>query len=123
MTEQTHQINNTPFEINLDTGIYNNRFKVVFQAANGSLSTDDVDVLSNVLLYYDTDESGIVIKKELDTYISELIIYNIIGQKLQNLEVNSVLKEIFIPAKIDTGIYIFKLKTEKGLVNRKVIIK
>ncbi|MEP5339323.1 MAG: LamG-like jellyroll fold domain-containing protein [Algibacter sp.] len=123
VTGQTHQINSTSFEIDLEAGTYNDRFKLVFQAASGSLSTGGIETLENVLLYYDTDESEIVVKKDLDTYISEVIVYNLLGQELQVLEVNSTLKHITVPTKIDTGIYIFKLNTENGFVNRKVIIK
>lgn len=122
-TGETYKINNSAFEIHLEVGTYNDRFKVVFQSASG-LSTDDVEILlDSVLLYYDTGESKIEIKKGLDTYILDITIYNLLGQKLQELEVNSSLKSISVPAKIDTGIYIFKLNTEKGLINRKMIIK
>lgn len=121
-TNQTHLIDNSPFEIYLEEGDYNNRFKLVFRETN-TLSTVDVKLLENIKVYYEKSESQIVIEKNLDTYISELTIYNLLGQELQLLDVDSALKKIVVSAKIDQGIFIFKLKTDKGLVSRKVIIK
>lgn len=123
-TGLTHNISLAPFQVYLEKGTYDERFDVVFEASSAStLNIEDTHVLNDVTLFYNDEASTVEIKKTSDTYISDINIYNLLGQELQALPVNSNLKQITVPAKINTGVYIFKMNTEKGLINRKVIVK
>ncbi|WP_341216490.1 LamG-like jellyroll fold domain-containing protein, partial [uncultured Wocania sp.] len=50
-TNETFLINNNPFEIFLDAGVYNDRFSLVFKSQ--SLTVDDIEVADDVSIYFD----------------------------------------------------------------------
>ncbi|WP_298346118.1 LamG-like jellyroll fold domain-containing protein [uncultured Algibacter sp.] len=121
LTNETYNINNNSFDLFLDKGVYNDRFSVVFQR-NTRLSIDNDEILSNVLVYYDLELSELKILNKYGIYISKVNLYNLLGQNVMGFEVDSSKNES-IPFILSAGTYIVKLNTEKGQVNKKIIIK
>ena len=122
LTGETYNINNNSFDLFLDPGTYNERFSLVFQN-NMQLSTDEVnEAISNVLVYYDTKSSELKIVNKKGIYISDIKLFNILGQKVKDLELNSSNNES-VSFGVKTGAYIVKLFTENGFINKKIIIE
>jgi hypothetical protein len=121
ITGETHQINNNPFEIFLETGTYNDRFELVFQA-NNVLSTNDAELDNNdVTVYYDSESSEIKINIIADTQVLDVALYNILGQRITTIA--SASRKMSIPVHVNTGVYILQFNTTKGIISKKFIIK
>jgi Concanavalin A-like lectin/glucanases superfamily/GEVED domain len=120
-TGQTHQINSESFQVYLDTGTYNDRFKLVFQSNSNVLSDDNVELKDGFTIYYDSRASEIKIIKPADLEILGVTLFNVIGQKIDALHYSS--GKIPIPASITAGVYIVKLNTTNGKISKRVIIE
>ncbi|MCL6294180.1 LamG-like jellyroll fold domain-containing protein [Jejuia spongiicola] len=119
ITNETFLINNNPFEIFLDAGVYNDRFSLVFQSQ--SLSVDDIGITDNVFVYFDKSISELKIIGIDYEDVLDVTLYNIIGQKIKFIDytTSKTSKQILV----DTGAYIVKLNTVKGRINKKIIIE
>lgn len=122
-TGNIFQINNNPFEINLEPGDYNDRFKLVFQASQSNLlSTDEVSLEDGFIIYYYPSVSEIKIRKTVDAEILDVTLYNVIGQRVGSFNYSSS-GTIPISSSINTGVYIVQLNTTKGIISKRVIIE
>ncbi|MFI1745557.1 LamG-like jellyroll fold domain-containing protein [Thalassobellus sediminis] len=124
VTGEVFQINSKPFEIYLETGTYNNRFKLVFYNAKNSksLQVEDLENSNNLLVFYDSKASKLKIFNKDSVYASLAKLYNILGQSIMEFDINSK-KDMEIPLSVKKGAYIVKLETENGLVSKKIIIE
>ncbi|WP_299552591.1 LamG-like jellyroll fold domain-containing protein [Seonamhaeicola sp.] len=123
VTGETFQINEEPFEIYLEEGVYNDRFKLVFQASGQSLGSDEINTLSNdFITYYDTETSEIRVINKVNTFVSYVKIYNMLGQEVKH-EMYRTRKNIFIPVSVSNGVYLLEIKTENGIFKKKIILK
>ena len=121
-TDETYKINNKPFEIDLDEGTYDDRFALVFQSNNSNVSSDDDVVLKNEFtIYYDSRASEIKIIKPTNSEILGVNLYNVIGQRIESLKYSSGI--IPIPTSVNSGVYIVKLNTTRGIISKRVIIE
>lgn len=121
-TNQTHLITNNAFDVFLPSGIYNNRFKLVFQNTD-ALSTETVEAnTSNLLVYFDGNTSEIKLINKNGVYVSNVNLYTVLGQDIKNMNVRSSKSES-IRVKLATGVYIIKLKTEKGVLSKKILVE
>lgn len=121
-TGETHQINNDSFDIFLEPGEYLDRFKLVFEQNNASLSIDELDnTVNSVLVYYDSETTELKIVNKQGVYLSNVEVYNILGQSIITKKLNSSNNES-ISLKAETGAYIIKLNSEKGAINKKIIV-
>ncbi|WNH09347.1 LamG-like jellyroll fold domain-containing protein [Thalassobellus suaedae] len=122
VTGEVSEINSKPFEVYLETGTYNDRFKLVFQKNNESLEIEDADGINNVFVYFDSKASQLKIVNKQSVYLSHVKLYNILGQSIEGFDVDSS-NNTFIPLSVKTGAYIVKLETENGMVSKKIIIE
>ena len=125
VTNETHEITNEPFELYLEAGTYNDRFALVFSSGNAQsklLSLEENDFLNEISLYFDSEVSSLKIKTQNeDSNILGVQVYSLDCKKTKSLTANS--KEVTVPMSVSTGIYIVKCHTEKGIFNKKIIIK
>ncbi|MDO5968608.1 LamG-like jellyroll fold domain-containing protein [Flavivirga aquimarina] len=113
---------NSPFETYLEAGSYDDRFKLVFQSAQGQLSVDGYDTVSNNLIsYFDSESSEIRIINRTAIKILDVSIYNILGQNIKTVTLNS-LEDVSIPINTSESVYVMKISTEKGIVNKKIVL-
>jgi trimeric autotransporter adhesin len=124
LTGEIKNITSEAFEIHLEPGVYNNRFKLVFQSSeNALLSTNGiVEVPNNLEIYYysKTSKLEIINKNNLKVYSATM--FNTLGQELKTLKLNTR-KNVSLPVSGITGLYIIKLNTENGIVSKKIIIE
>ena len=124
LTDETYKINDTPFEIYLDAGEYNDRFKLVFQNNSSLLSTDDIDEnIHDLIIYYASRASEIKVVNRNNIYIADISLYNILGQNIKTLKLNTDEEYLSMPVITSQGSYIIKLNTENGTINKKIIIE
>ena len=124
VTGEVFQINSEPFEIQLEQGTYDDRFKLVFQTSQMEvLSTNNPSLELDIIVYYDLDASAIKINlsNPESAKIVDVSLYNVIGQKIKTVDFNS--DNLVIPVKVETGIYILQFNTSKGKVSKRIIIE
>ncbi len=121
-TGNTYQINNNPFQVYLEEGTYNERFKLVFKESNKALLSTVEELITDMLIFYDTASSSIRIINKNNINVFGITLYNILGQDVKSLKLNSS-NDMSIPVSVNSGAYIVKLNIEKGFVNKKIVIK
>ena len=122
VTNEIFKINDTPFEIYLNAGTYNDRFKMVFQPGDGSVVTDglteEVDSVTRGIFISNTSEFKVINTQGID--LLDLAVYNLNGKKIEFIKLNTN-TDTSVSLSISEGIYIVKLKTANGIVTRKII--
>ena len=87
------------------------------------MSINDNDLIDLDVIFSDNDDS-IIINNPKSNFINNFKLYNLIGQSILFSEINSI--HNFIEYKtnnIQRGIYIIKIKTNNGVISKKLIIK
>ncbi len=124
-TKTYHNIRNEAFEINLTEGEHNSRFSLRFKDKTLSL-TEETGVDNVIKIAYSQSKNTIIINnKAIDTTVQEVTLFNTIAQSITTWKIeNQGQYDIQLPIKkISSGVYIVKLKTSKGDLSKKIIIK
>jgi hypothetical protein len=121
-TMETYDIKNGSFEINLEKGQYNDKYSVVFEP-KVEIEVENEIALNNVLVFAGEQKGLIKIRKPEEMTISNISLFNMIGQQMQAWNSNLNSYEIDLPVNADTGVYIVLMETNKGKVLKKIIIK
>ncbi len=118
VTNEVFDITTNSKEITLDTGNYINRFYISFSKEE-VLSTEDSLSTEDTLIYYDNTIINIYSKKENS---KEIVIYNLLGQKVISYKNIKNLSTIQLDTKsLKKGIYIVKVKLNRGGILTKKI--
>ena len=123
VTDTYHNIRNKKFEVNMPVGDNNNRFSLRF--TDKTLKVED-NAIQAVNIVYIQDKNTLVINNpNLDATVEKVTLYNILGQSISSWEIeNQDQQNIQIQVKnIDSGVYIAKLKTSKGELSKKIIVR
>lgn len=118
------EINDKPFEINLEAGTYTDRFSLVF--ALKIIEEDEIIAEEsaideyNIIVYYNSPTSELTIKVGSKIAISDVILNNALGQRIQSLKFPSDYNTIKL--NVNSGVYILQMKTSLGILNKKIII-
>jgi hypothetical protein len=119
-----YDIKNNDFAMTLPIGEYNNRFSLQFVNKTHSVDTDNLE--DGILIYYSNTNQTLNIKNSfIDAEISTVDLFNLWGQKIANWVIDEVKQnDIKIPiTNVSTAGYIVKVKTTKGDLSKKIIIK
>lgn len=107
------------FEISLNAGLYENRFRVVFKPFEAL----DLEHYLNqfVQVYYHQNE--IIIDNPVQKNIKSLKIYNVLGQLVyENIKKESLYDvETRIPFNFAQATYVIKLESDEGIGTFKII--
>ncbi|ARV07428.1 hypothetical protein BTO04_12335 [Polaribacter sp. SA4-10] len=123
LTNQTQKINNASATYQLEEGSYLDRFVLSF-SEESVLSNDNFDlVVDNIKVY--VNNNSILISKDDEVNIKNVSLYSLLGKKVRLWEIikNKKSYSLKIENQISTGVYIVKIKTSKGEVNKKIIIE
>ena len=106
--------------LTLAAGEYEDRFAIVFNGLEGEDKLEE-EVISwiELKIYYDKNTSEIAVNHNQDLKIFRTDLYNIIGQKIRQLDFTHYRAHV----SLSFGIYILKLKTSKGDITRKIKIQ
>ena len=120
--DETYKINSNAFEVYLEAGVHNDRFKLVFQSNQSTLLNTDQFEINHVFIYSDTSTSNIKVINKTNINLTNIALYNLLGQEILKLKLNTTLDAV-MPVSVSAGAYIVKLNTSKGIVNKKIIIE
>ena len=118
-----HDLKVSGYETNLAAGEHLQRFEITFSKAQ-TLSNDDIKTAGDIEIFYTNEKESIVINNPKSQYIKNIEMFNILGQALFNLNVNSSRNrlEYRIPNNI-AGNYIINIETDLGKIAKKIIIE
>ena len=121
-TGENFKINNDIFSIKLETGVYEDRFSIVFQQPSPLIESDKAEINHGLLAYYDSKTSKIVINNTNDIVLTNLAIYNITGQEISVHDIDMSTKQVSI--NVNDGVYLLKFNSSShGVINKKIIVK
>ena len=113
----------TPIELTLPRGTYSDRFFITFQQT--ALDVKDNVLTSNQLsVFSDTTTNELVIKNNNNLDIQKVAIYTILGQEIKSWKNLEKLSENRLKINnLSSAIYIVKITTDKGNLNKKIYLK
>ncbi len=104
--------------------LVNEDINPVFNYANGALVAKESETLSpNITLYLNNMNSSIAIKNPKSITINTVILYNMLGQKVQSWETNRNTQHLNMQNRPKSGIYVLHAFTENGLFVKKVMVQ
>ncbi|WOD42644.1 choice-of-anchor D domain-containing protein [Hwangdonia lutea] len=119
-----HNLKDGHYQVYLTRGEYSNRFQITFKDdTSKALGTDDFEN-ANLDVYFSNEKESFIIHNPDLKYIESVTVYNILGQSIYSF--NSKSQENYIAHKtksIRTGVYIVKMKTDQGVISKKILIK
>lgn len=108
----THNLSESSFEINTSPGEYSDRFQLVFQP---KITLDINEFERNLVNVYYNGNNNIIINNPNGVNLYNIMIYNILGQQLIQLNESSLdQNKISIPFRKKEGVYIIKIESEIG---------
>jgi hypothetical protein len=114
---------NTLIELNLEEGVYKDRFFLTFNQR--ALNVEDSTILDTELsIFMDNEANELVINNNNTVIISKVAVFNLLGQQVKswkNIE-NTTENRLKIN-KLSSTIYIVKVLTPKGSISKKIIIE
>ena len=110
--------------LNLDKGVYTDRFVLAFKPST-ALSVDDLIDNEYTNVYADNKNHQLVISKNLEVNITNVQLYNILGEEVSLWKIKEQKNsyQLNIKKQIPTGVYIVRLNTSKGEINKKIVIE
>jgi len=109
--------------LNLEQGTYTDRFVLAF-TPNEVLATDGIlNAFTN--MYLDNLNRNVVVTKTQDIDIESVALFNLLGKEVAAwiIEEQQDTNRLKINRKLPTGVYIIKVNSDKGQLNRKVVIE
>lgn len=86
-----------------------------------ALSIDDVnEKIDNFVVFPNPTQDLLTIKFPVNQTKAEVTIYNFLGQQMFNKEITSTNNELNI-VNIESGMYLLKIETEKGIISKRII--
>ncbi|NIJ44601.1 hypothetical protein FHR24_001040 [Wenyingzhuangia heitensis] len=119
-TNTTQSLTNGKAVLNLTPQVYTDRFSLVFKEAE-NLSVTEQEGKSILIT---SDNHQINIKNQSSLIIESVELYNLVGQKLENWNVINNPQDINLATdNIPSSIYILQIKTDQGILTRKLFLK
>lgn len=116
-----YEIQDSPILLNVNAGTYVNRFYIAFKIP-AALSTDDFGLDNEVTIFHDQNSKQVLIKSET-VLLENVKIYNVLGQQVLGYKNSDSLSNIQLSSQqLEFAIYIVNVKTERGMVTKKIII-
>ncbi|MDX1830131.1 MAG: GEVED domain-containing protein [Lutibacter sp.] len=121
-TGETFNITSNPFEINLNAGTYSNRFALSFKT-DASLSVFDTILDKELVVFMDNSNSEIKLINNSNIEINSINLYNYLGQQIKIWKTSLNQNRLSLPVKTASGVYIIRINTSKGTINKKIVIE
>lgn len=117
-----HEIKEGPYAVNLTSGVYLNRFEIVFSQPE-TLSVNQFDADKETLIvFFDQSADQIKVVNKNNTLIQGVDVYSILGQSVfrtNGVNTNSV---NINANQFVTGAYIVLVYTDTGSISKKILI-
>ncbi len=119
--EVYHDLKESNYEVTLNAGEYLNRFEITFSQSQ-SLGIED-SFKEPIQAYYSNEKNSIIIQNSNASLIESIEMFNILGQSLLKLNINSSNNHLeYNASQFSTGAYIIKLKTDNGMISTKKVL-
>ena len=115
-----YEIQNQEAQLNLEAGVFENRFSLRF--LNQSLNNSNDLVVENVAIFVDSNNQIVIDNSKLTNRIEKVELYSILGQKLMELKTDSD-QIVLNSSGFASGTYILKMNTNNQILNKKIILK
>ncbi|MDX6747400.1 T9SS type A sorting domain-containing protein [Polaribacter sp. PL03] len=107
--------------LKLLSGKYTDRFFITF--SNKTLEVPTINEDEKSIRVFKRKEGELVVDNSANLYIKSIKVYNLLGAEILNYTINANILEKNIDVRnIAKSVYILSIKTEKGVVNQKIII-
>ncbi|MGB5419659.1 LamG-like jellyroll fold domain-containing protein, partial [Algibacter sp.] len=117
-----HDLNDGIYDVQLEAGEHLDRFEITFTNQQ-ALGINDIEN-THLEVYLSNDSESIIINNPKLITIQNAKLYNVLGQMVFESNLDSRDNYIEIPAKqINAGTYIIRLKTEKNIISKSVLVK
>ena len=125
LTGKSQKINDASAAFQLKKGTYTDRFVLAFVSTDNTLGLEEDVLAKQTTIYADNDNHKIVISKNQEVNIDNVELFDILGKKviLWSIKEQKNSYQLDIKKQIPTGIYIVKLNTNNGTINKKVVIE
>ena len=121
-----YSITNNQVALQLDKGKHVDRFAIVFKEGK-VLSTEEVNnpvIESQIVVFLDKDSNELVIENKNNLSIEKITLFNLLGQKVKSFITTESKTQYRLEIKnLSTTIYIANIKTEKGIISKKILIE
>lgn len=122
-----HDLNQAPFELDIETiGETNDRFNLVFKEQN-TLSTDEFEITEGLFRVYHTPDDNVlhIINQKPDFVINRVQLFDLLGKAVWTESVESVNSNLQIALpKLSKGVYLVKMNGENGqTITKKMILE
>ncbi|MCI2229208.1 proprotein convertase P-domain-containing protein [Polaribacter sp. MSW13] len=107
-------------KIKLESGTYTNRFYIVFKES--VLAVEENELTNSFLVYHNRNLKEVIIKNNSKATINKVTIYNVLGQKIvqvDDVEVLSKPEIILKTTQLKQVVYIVNIETNKGEISKK----
>ena len=122
LTGNSYNLKDGKINLTLDEGICTERFVLAFKESTALSLVNDA-LIKETTIYADNKNQNIVISKNTAVKINKVELFNILGKQTSLWtiieEKNSY--QLAIKNQIPNGIYIVRLNTDKGIINKKVL--
>lgn len=119
LLNQLHNLSASNYTFTSETGEFNARFEIVFNA--NALSTEDFDTNSNTLKIVELEDNLVRFTTSSDA-IKTIRIYDLLGRQLYNLQGQSD-SETYKLSNLSSAIYIAKVELSNGAIITKKAFK
>jgi hypothetical protein len=125
LTDTYNDISKNKFEVTLPAGDNNTRFSLRFTDKTLKVTENIINENSIKILHIQKGNILEIYNELVDTNIEKVTLYNITGQSIATWKIeNQEQKIIQLPIKnSSSGVYIAKIKTSKGVLSKKIIVK
>lgn len=146
-TNTLYNLRKNDYTATLPAGEYLNKYAIVFKTKNAApdpdenavLVTEDIDAsftdTSEILvanepeiaypaidMYLNTMNSSIIIKNPQSVEVNTVVLYSMLGQKMQSWEINTNTQILNIPNMPKPGVYVLHAHTQNGKITKKIAI-
>lgn len=132
LTGEIHNISRKPFEINLEAGIYVDRFSLTFKMhklvaedviAEIFLAAELPPIIEGIHVFVNNAIGELQIKNNSTEEITGITLYNYLGQAMKTWNTNLNRRTISLPINMATGVYYVQISNKNKIVVKKIVIQ
>lgn len=122
LDDSYHEIRNNTYEVNLPTGIYNNRFEITFK--DNSLAVSNTNIKSNLVIFQNNSAQLLTISNLNGIELSAVTLYDLSGKLIFNKKNLEMQENYQFPTNgLSNGVYLVEaVAKDKSRTVQKVII-
>ena len=124
LTEKVYNLKDGKINLTLEKGVYSHRFVLAFKKSN-TLNIENDALITETTIYADNQNQNIIISKNQEITIHKIELINILGKKADfwNIIEQKNSYQLALKNEIPMGVYIVKMNTNRGMINKKVLIQ